>query len=320
MLDFSVSVRNVIVEYPGVRALDRVSFDLPAGAVIALVGPNGAGKSTLMRCLVALDRPFSGSIHVEGVDALLQPREVHKRVGFLADNMGLYDDLSVARCLTYAAAAHGLRGQELHHRVAWVASEVGLLHLMERRAGTLSRGERQRVGLGQALVHEPSLLVLDEPASGLDPAARHDLSELLKRLRNMGKTIVVSSHILAELEDYSNWMLTLEGGQVRGLVPVNQSFVTGTRWLRVKVASDLEAAAEAARAVDGVRAIRFEGAQLVIEWARDERAQAQLLAHLVGQGVEVMALEAAVSRMQDVYMAQVGPHFEGGGRESGAFA
>jgi ABC-2 type transport system ATP-binding protein len=320
MLDFAVSVRNVVVEYPGLRALDRVSFDLPAGSVTALVGPNGAGKSTLMRCRVALDRPFSGSIEVEGVDALLQPREVHKRVGFLSDTMGLYDELSVRRCLKYAAASHGLRGQELDNRVAWVASEVGLLHLLERRAGTLSRGERQRVGLGQALVHEPSLLVLDEPASGLDPAARHDLSELLKRLRNMGKTIVVSSHILAELEDYSNWMLTLEGGRVRGLVPVNQSFVAGNRWLRVRVGGDLQAAATVARTVDGVRGVEVEDQSLLVDWTRDERAQAQLIAQLVGQGVEVMALEAVVSRMQDVYMAQVGTRIEGGGRESGAFA
>ncbi|MDB5101869.1 MAG: putative bacitracin transport ATP-binding protein BcrA, partial [Cyanobacteria bacterium RYN_339] len=276
--------------------------------------------STLMRCLVALDRPFSGSIEVEGINALLQPREVHKRVGFLSDTTGLYDDLSVRRCLKYAAASHGLRGADLEGRVAWVASEVGLLHLMERRAGTLSRGERQRVGLAQALVHEPQLLVLDEPASGLDPAARHDLSELLKRLRNMGKTIVVSSHILSELEDYSNWMLTLEGGRVRGMVPVNQAFAPGTRWLRVRVGNDVAAAAEAARAVEGVRSANVEGQVLVLDWTRDERAQAQLVAHLVGQGVEVMALEAAVSRMQDVYLAQVGPHFEGGGRESGAFA
>jgi ABC-2 type transport system ATP-binding protein len=318
-MTFSVSVRNLIVEYPGVRALDKVSFDLPAASVTALVGPNGAGKSTLMRCLVALDRPFSGSINIEGIDALREPREVHRRVGYLSDNLGLYDDLSVARCLTYAAAAHGLRDAELQLRVAGVAAEVGLLHLLERRTGTLSRGERQRVGLAQALVHEPSLLVLDEPASGLDPGARHDLAELLKRLRNMGKTIVVSSHILAELEDYSNWMLTLEGGQVRGLVPVNQSFVAGTRWLRVRVASDPEAARLAALQINGVRGAELQAQTLVINWARDERAQAELIAQLVGMGVQVVALEAVVSRMQDVYMAQVGPHFEGGGRESGAF-
>jgi ABC-2 type transport system ATP-binding protein len=318
-MTFSVSVSNLIVEYPGVRALDKVSFELPAASVTALVGPNGAGKSTLMRCIVALDRPFSGSIHVEGVDALTEPREVHRRVGYLSDNLALYDDLSVARCLTYAAAAHGLRDDELKLRVAGVAAEVGLLHLLERRAGTLSRGERQRVGLAQALVHEPSLLVLDEPASGLDPGSRHDLSELLKRLRNMGKTIVVSSHILAELEDYSNWMLTLEGGQVRGLVPVNQSFVVGTRWLRVRVASDPEEARQAALTIQGVRGVELQGETVVINWARDERAQAELVMHLVTAGVQVMALEAVVSRMQDVYMSQVGPHFEGGGRESGAF-
>lgn len=314
-MSLAVSVRDLVVEYPGVRALDRVTFDLPAGAVTALVGPNGAGKSTLMRCVVALDRPFSGQITVDGVDALHAPREVHRRVGYLSDNFGLYDDLSVARCLHYAAAAHGLRGDDLKLRVAGVAAEVGLLELMTRRAGTLSRGERQRVGLAQALMHEPSVLILDEPASGLDPQARRDLSELLKRLRALGKTIVVSSHILAELEDYSDWMLTLESGQVRGMVPVSQSFVTGNRWLHVRVAgNDLAEARHVACEVAGVRAAQIEGTVLAIDWTRDEAAQADLLAHLVHAGVRVTALEVVVSRMQDVYLAQVGPHFDLGGR------
>jgi ABC-2 type transport system ATP-binding protein len=159
------------------------------------------------------------------------------------------------------------------------------------------------------------VLVLDEPASGLDPGARHDLAELLKRLRHQGKTIIVSSHILAELEDYSNWMLTLEGGLVRGLVAVNQPFVSATRWLRIRVASDPEAARAAAAAVEGVRNVGAEGTAMVVEWTRDEEAQADLVAQLVGAGVRVVALEAVVSRMQDVYLAQVGPRFEGGGRE-----
>ncbi len=317
-MSYAVSVRDLTVEYPGLRALDRVTFDLPAGAVTALVGPNGAGKSTLMRCLVALDRPFAGGVAVEGIDALVRPREVHRVVGYLADNFGLYDDLSVARCLRYAAAVRGLRGAELELRVAGVAAEVGMLHLMDRRAGALSRGERQRVGLAQALVHDPSVLVLDEPASGLDPSARHELAALLKRLRTQGKTIIVSSHILAELEDYSNWMLTLEGGQVRGLVPVNQAFVSQARWLRLRVASDPDAARDAVAEVDGVRAAEAQGTTIVVQWARDEAAQADLVAHLVGRGVRVVALEVVVSRMQDVYLAQVGPHFEGGGREPGA--
>jgi ABC-2 type transport system ATP-binding protein len=313
-LTIAVSVRYLVVEYPAHRALDRVSIELPAGSVTALVGPNGAGKTTLMRCLVALDRPFSGAVSIEGIDALEQPRAVHRRVGYLSDSFGLYDDLSVSRCLAFTVAAHRLRGAIARERVETLTEQLWLESLLSKRAGTLSRGERQRVGLALALVHDPSVLVLDEPASGLDPEARHDLSKLLGRLRDGGKTIIVSSHILAELEDYSTWMLTLDRGTMKGLVPVRQMPASGGgRWLRVRVGSDPELARATAAGVEGVTAVTVEGDRLDLTWSRDEAAQADLIQHLVLQGVRVVSLEAAATTMQEVYMAQVG--HEGGTRD-----
>ncbi|MNT02666.1 putative ABC transporter ATP-binding protein YbhF [compost metagenome] len=257
---------------------------------------------------MALDRPFSGTVEVEGIDALEHPREVHRRVGYLSDSFGLYDDLTVARCLAHAAASHRLRGAAASERVAALTHEVGLENLLTKRAGTLSRGERQRVGLALAMVHDPSILVLDEPASGLDPEARHDLSVLLQRLRDGGKTIVVSSHILAELEDYSNWMLTLGEGRVKGMVPVQPEAAaeaSGRRWLKLRVASDPAEARALAEGIDGVTAVSGDGPRLEIAWSRDEEAQAELVYRLVTGGVRVVSLEAASTRMQDVYLSQV---------------
>ncbi|MEB3327673.1 MAG: ABC transporter ATP-binding protein [Candidatus Sericytochromatia bacterium] len=300
-------VQDLVAEFPGVRALDGVSFALPAGTITALVGPNGAGKTTLMRCLVALDRPFSGRIEVAGHDTARAPREVHRRVGWLPDDFGLYDDLSVGRCVRHAAAARGLAGDGLEARLAAVREATDLEALWGQRAGSLSRGQRQRVGLAQALVHDPQLVVLDEPASGLDPAARVALAQLITALGRAGKTVIVSSHILAELEGYATTMLTLEAGRVRGLVPVKQRAEASERWLRLRVASDPAAAADLAQALPGVGAVRRLPDGVALAWQRPEAEQAGLLRALLQAGVEVVGLAPEEADMQALYLAQLRP-------------
>nr|WP_184432594.1 ABC transporter ATP-binding protein [Roseospira goensis] len=202
-------------DYPGRRALDRVSFSLAAGTVTALVGPNGAGKTTLMRCLAALDPPFAGRVLVDGLDAAERPRDVHQRTGFLQDFFGLYDTLTVAQGLWYAAAARAVPESEIAARMAWAAAAVDLSDRMNQRAGTLSRGLRQRLAIAQTIVHRPRMVLLDEPASGLDPESRMHLARLLTDLRTAhGMTLLVSSHILAELEDYCTHVLILRDGRL----------------------------------------------------------------------------------------------------------
>ena len=209
-----VEVSGVLFEYPGVRALDDVSVRIGRGSVTALVGPNGAGKTTLLRCIAGLERPMLGSITVVGIDVLEAPRESHRKMGYLSDFYGLYETLSVRQNLYYAAAAQGVAESDIGALVTRTAGRLGLADKLDVKSGALSRGQRQRVAIGQALVHQPELLILDEPASGLDPEARHDLAQLFLLLQREGMTLIVSSHILAELDEYSSHMLVMQQGRI----------------------------------------------------------------------------------------------------------
>ena len=209
-----IQVKQLTFEYPSTRALDCVSFNIASGSITALVGPNGAGKSTLLRCIAALDYPLSGQVLLNGVDVLEDPRASHAKIGYLSDNFGLYDALSVRQCLTFAASSQGVVADKITHVVTQTAEKLDLNNKLNSAAGTLSRGQRQRVAIGQAIVHSPSILLLDEPASGLDPEARHSLSQVFIALKDSGMTLIVSSHILAELEDYSTEMLVLKDGEI----------------------------------------------------------------------------------------------------------
>ena len=209
-----VQVDGLRFDYPGVRALDNVAFRVDAGSVTALVGPNGAGKTTLLRCLAGLERPMLGSVEVAGIDVVEEPRLAHRQIGYLSDFFGLYDALSVRQCLTYAARAQLVPEGEVAAAVERTALRLGLVERLEQLAGTLSRGLRQRVAIGQAIIHSPRVVLLDEPASGLDPEARHSLATLFVELAKSGITLVVSSHILAELDEYSTHMMLMSAGKV----------------------------------------------------------------------------------------------------------
>ncbi len=209
-----IQIKQLTFEYSGTRALDSVSFDIVKGSITALVGPNGAGKSTLLRCIAALDYPLSGQVLLNGVDVLDDPRASHAKIGYLSDNFGLYDALSVRQCLTFAASSQGVAADNVTQVVNRTAEQLDLTNKLNSAAGALSRGQRQRVAIGQAIIHSPSLLLLDEPATGLDPEARHSLSQVFIALKDSGMTLIVSSHILAELEDYSTEMLVLKNGRI----------------------------------------------------------------------------------------------------------
>jgi ABC-2 type transport system ATP-binding protein len=211
-----IEVKDVVYDYPSARALHGVSFTVEPGAVLAMVGPNGAGKTTLLRCMAALDNPTEGTLAIAGFDTRTDPRGVHGAIGYLPDFFGLYEDLSVRRALTYAARSRGVPVAETPRAVDEAAERVQLSDRMEARAGELSRGLKQRLAIGQTIVHRPRVLLLDEPAAGLDPEARRALSDLILRLSRDGLTIVVSSHILSELEDYSTRMLMIRDGRVAG--------------------------------------------------------------------------------------------------------
>lgn len=297
-----IEIRDLVFEYPGHRALWGVSLDIAAGSITALVGPNGAGKTTLLRCMAALETPYSGRVAIDGLDTGEAPRAIHARLGYLPDFFGLYDALTVKRCLFYAARAHGIGAYDAGRAAQGAAERVGLTDRMEQAAGQLSRGLRQRLAIAQAIVHRPKVLLLDEPAAGLDPQARRDLSQLMLALRKDGMTLVVSSHILAELEDYSDRMVIVDHGRIAGGQSI--ALKTGPR-LRIVLASprdDLKdfLMLQQAEIVEA----SADHALVAIDGGAAERAA--LLAVLIGAGFKISEFAEDTRGLEDMYFAQIG--------------
>jgi len=296
-----IRAKNVVYEYPGKRALDAVSFELTAGSITALVGPNGAGKTTLLRCLAALDQPYAGGVEVAGVDVLRNPREAHRHIGYLPDHFGLYADLNVQQCLRYAGAARGLEGAALEQRIPEVMQQLGLANKAADKAGSLSRGQRQRLAIAQSIIHRPRVLLLDEPASGLDPEARADLSSLMRRLGTEGMTLIVSSHILAELEEYCTGMLVLQEGRM----VEHRQFEHATHQSR-RFRLRLSRADERAAQLLASHKPEAHGLEVGFQFDGNDDALAALLASLVGAGVPVCELALEDVTLQDAYLKAVG--------------
>lgn len=300
----AIEVSGLLFEYPGVRALDDVSFSVAEGSVTALVGPNGAGKTTLLRCLAGLEEPLLGSIHVAGVDVLEEPRAVHRRIGYLSDFYGLYDALTVRQCFAHAAASHGVADEALEAAVARTAERLGLGELLARRAAELSRGQRQRVAIGQALIHDPQVLMLDEPASGLDPEARHSLAVLFTRLAGEGMTLLVSSHILAELDEYSTHMLVMRQGRIIESKALGES-VPGAQLVHVAFAREVPGLAQALGSIAGVRVVEAGASEATLEIAGDRGRQGEVLRELVLAGLPVSAFAEARENLHQSYLRTV---------------
>lgn len=299
-----IEVHDLVYEYPSKRALNGVSLTVARETITALVGPNGAGKTTLLRCLAALEPPYSGTVTVAGLDTRESPRQIHALLGYLPDFYGLYDSLSVRRCIAYAASAHGIAPGLTAAAVERAAQRTGLLDRLEIRAGELSRGLRQRLAIAQAIVHEPKVVLLDEPAAGLDPQARRELSRLLLELKGAGMTLIVSSHILAELEDYCSEMIVIEDGHIVGGKAVRVKDVERPRYL-IELAtarSDLSEFLAAA----GLDVAEADDSHAVFAFTHNLSARAKLVRDLMAAGFDVAGFGASTRELEASYFAQVG--------------
>jgi ABC-2 type transport system ATP-binding protein len=300
--DSVIAVEDLVFDYSGKRALDGVSFGVTQGAVVALVGPNGAGKTTLLRCIAGLQEPLAGSVSVAGIHVATRRSESHRYVGYVSDFFGLYDALSARRCLLYMATTHGLRGDAAERAVERAAGRVGIQAQLSAAAGTLSRGLRQRLAIAMALVHEPKVLLLDEPAAGLDPEARHRLASLMTELRVQGTTLIVSSHLLSELEDYSTEMLVLDAGRIVERCAIRSQ---AAKSYVMELVSDRESALAALQKVAEVRDPRVELECIRFECDGDKHFVADLLRSLVQQGILFASFQERTQDMQQLYLASL---------------
>ena len=306
-----IEITGLTFDYPGKRALDDVSLTIRQGSVTALVGPNGAGKTTLLRCIAGLEIPLSGSIQVAGMDVIEQPREIHRMMGYLSDFFGLYQELTVQQCLAYAAAAQGLPSRSIPGAIRKTADQLDLGDRLQQSSGSLSRGLRQRVAIGQAIIHGPRVLLLDEPASGLDPEARAALATLFVQLQAGGMTLLVSSHILAELDEYSTHLLSLRGGRVleNRALAVSHS-VSASRLVQITLSQadpgiaawlELQGAVTVLSSHDNVVEIGLQG---------DLNARVELLHKLVLAGFRVAGFAEHKENLQQSYLRSVATHLE----------
>jgi len=235
----AVQAQQLTKRYGNLLAVNGLDLTVPRGSIFGLIGPNGAGKSTTFAMMASLLRPTNGRIVVMGADPSRKPRTVRRRMGYMPDNLGVYDNLRVDEYLQFFAASYGIPPTE------WTDLVDGLLELVDlsvkrtTMVNSLSRGMKQRLSLARALVHDPELLVLDEPASGLDPRARVELRELLKTLNGMGKTIVISSHILSELEEMCTDVAIMEAGKLLAAGPPRDILerLGSSRTVRVRFAT-----------------------------------------------------------------------------------
>jgi len=306
----AVRIRGLRKQYGSVAAVDGLDLDVPAGSVFGLVGPNGAGKTTTMLSVVTLLVPDAGTVEVHGHDALADPAAVRSVVGYMPDFFGLYDGMSCSEYLDYFAAAHGLAPERATAQVTDLLELVGLDHKADVDVSGLSRGMQQRLSLARALVHDPAVLVLDEPASGLDPRARVDLREILLALGEMDRTIIVSSHILAELEEICDRVAIVEAGRVlaSGTPADIRTGVTGATTVRVRLHVGADTAAEAmARAVavaataGGVH-VGSRDTSLRFEVVGGEPAVVDLLSALVADGLRVIEFREEAGGLERLFM------------------
>jgi len=300
-----VEVRDLTRRFGKVLAVDNVSFDILPGQVVGFIGENGAGKTTTMRIMVTLDLPDAGHVRVKGYDAVGYPNEVRRLVGWMPDHYGTYEFMDVGEYMDFFARAYGYAGKERELRIGEVMEFTELDALADRPVNKLSKGQGQRLCLGRTLLPDPELLVLDEPAAGLDPKARIEVKNLVRILAGMGKTLFISSHILSELEQMCDALLFISGGKI-----VHQGTSESLKvreghpgLVRVKLAEESPKFLEWAPLQRGVEV--FEQDRSAVRLKVEDATAAHLrslLKHMVDEGFPVCGFELEEIRLEDAFV------------------
>ncbi len=293
-----IAVEGVSRSFGEVHAVRDASFEVHAGSVTALIGPNGSGKTTLLLMLATLLRPDAGSIRIAGHDPVSDPRAVRRAMGWMPDVLGSWGSISVRRTLEITGRLYERGAAASRERALQLIELVGLEPQAEQPTRVLSRGQKQRLSLARALVHEPSVLLLDEPASGLDPAARVELRTLVRRLAGEGVAVLVSSHVLAELDEMADAAVYLDHGVTASAERIERSRAQARDW-RIRAIDDAQLDAALTRLGIVRGAADHLGTSVSVA---SEAEAAQLLARLVGEGVAISAFGPAVGDLEHTFL------------------
>lgn len=297
-------IKDLEKSYGKFQALNKMNLDIKKGEIFGFIGPNGAGKSTTMKIVSGLLSPDSGEVYVDGIDAIKNNKKLKEKIGYMPDFFGVYDNLKAYEYLEFYGSIYGIIGKEIKDLSMDLLALVNLENKYDAYVDGLSRGMKQRLCLARCLIHNPQLLILDEPASGMDPRARFEMKNILKNLKDMDKTILVSSHILSELGEICTNIGIVESGQMvcQGTVEDIMNTATGNEHIIITVMNQEEKAVKLLREIPSVGKVKFEDKTITITFNGSDEECASLLKRLIMNDIPIISFNKEVSSLEDLFI------------------
>lgn len=299
-----LKIENLQKTYGNYHALDGLTMEIPKGALYGFVGPNGAGKTTTIKIITGLLTPDSGSVKISDVDALRFPRKLKNMIGYVPDHFGVYDNLKVSEYMEFFASCYGMEGLKSRKRCQALLEQVGLEDKVDFFVDGLSRGMKQRLCLARALIHEPSVLVMDEPTAGLDPRTRLEFRSILMELHEMGKTVLISSHLLEELSELCTHIGIIDSGKmtISGSLSEIIEQVQTSKPISIKIHDQMELAMRVLKEHPLVRTITVKDREIMVGFTGAEKQEQELLKEMILAGVPVSGFMREPGNLETIFM------------------
>lgn len=303
-----IEIKKLYKHYGDFVALNNLDLSIGKGELFGFVGPNGAGKTTTMRILSGLLKADGGEVYIGEVNALEDNQALKKKIGYMPDFFGVYDNLKAIEYMEFYASIYGITGKKARKLCMELMELVNLSDKAEFYVDSLSRGMKQRLCLARSLVHNPDLLILDEPASGLDPRARFEMKGILKNLNDMGKTIIISSHILSELAEMCTTIGIIEKGSMitKGTVDEIMSRLVSSNPIKVQIIENKEEAVKIFKEEPLVKNISIDGDYISLGFTGEQDDEAELLAKLIRNNIKVVSFVRESGNLEEVFMMVTG--------------
>ena len=297
-------IENLVKNYGRFRALNGLSMEIEKGELFGFVGPNGAGKTTAIRIMTGLLKADSGHVYLDGRDALKDVDRLKQKIGYVPDFFGVYDNLKAIEYMEFYASTYGLMGREVRKRCHELMEQVGLEGRSEAYVDELSRGMQQRLCLARALIHKPDLLILDEPASGLDPRSRFEMKAILKELCRKGTTILISPHILSELAEMCSSIGIIKKGELlqQGSIEEIVSAVNTANPILLRVCDEQKKALELLRANPLVQTLAIDGQEFQFSFGGSAKEEAELLSDMIRKDIHVLSYGRKRDNLETIFM------------------
>lgn len=300
-----IRVDNLVKDYGRTRAVDGISFDFAPGQIFGFVGPNGSGKTTTMSIMATLLEPTDGDVFLDGVSVVQYPEKARRLIGFMPDSLPAHKDMTVHEYLDFFARAYGVDSNRRKAVIEGIEEFTNLKDIRNKFLVALSKGMKQRVSLARALVHDPPVLIMDEPAAGLDPRARIELRELLRALARQGKAILISSHILTELEEICNGAVIIEKGRILryGTIEQIHQLEQSHRTIGIRVAGELDGLHRELLQMPHVSDVRHSGNMIEIDIEASDEIGGTILKTLIEKGYPVCEFSPRQVDLEDIFMS-----------------